>query len=313
MQAVIINEFGGVDKLTLTEVANPQIGEAEVLVRIKAAGINPVDWKIRSGKLQGRVPHEFPIILGWEFAGEIVECGFAARNFAVGDEVYAYCRRPIIKHGSYAEYIAIPESYLAYKPNNLTFAQAACVPLAALTAYQSLYTAANLQAGETVLILGASGGVGSFAVQLAKLRGAKVIGLASAANAAYLTELGASALDYNTDFVAACRELEPSGVDVVFDCYGDPSLTASYACLRAGGRMVSLRATEAAAEWQDKIQFHYVFVEPNASQLQHLTKLFESQQLSVTVSKNFTLQQVQDAHKMSELLHTKGKIALIIA
>ncbi len=313
MKAVIINEYGGTDKLQITDVPKPEVGEAEVLVKIKAIGVNPVDWKIRQGGLVKRIPHQLPIILGWDMAGEVETVGFSARRFQVGDQVYGYCRRPIVQHGTYAEYIALPESYITRKPQNMPYEQAASVPLAALTAYQSIYGAVNIQQGETILILGASGGVGSFAVQLAKVAGVKVIGLASKQNHDYLRQLGADEIiDYQEDFVNSCQKIAPDGVDVIFDCFGDETLQKSYACIKKGGRMVSLRATQGETEWIEKqqIQFHYVFVEPNVTQLEHITQLIEAEKLSTHISHTLSLDEVAKAHELSQTLHTRGKIVL---
>ena len=157
MKAVLFHEFGEIDQLQLVELPKPTLGEAEVLVQVKAAGVNPVDWKILQGRLKERVPHQFPVIPGWEMAGVVVECGHGARRFQPGDEVFSYCRRPVVQFGSYTEFMTLPESYVTHKPNNLSFTEAASVPLAALTAYQSIFSAANLQADETLLVLGASG------------------------------------------------------------------------------------------------------------------------------------------------------------
>src|SRR4030043_1123249 len=154
MKAVIIKEYGGIDKLLYTDVEKPVVQEGEYLINIKAAGVNPVDAKAREGYLKERMPNIFPIIPGWDFAGIIVERGNSARPFSLGDEVYGYARRTTYQKGTYAEYIALPESYVAIKPSNLTFEEAASVPLAALTAYQSLFDNGNIKKNQDVLIIG---------------------------------------------------------------------------------------------------------------------------------------------------------------
>jgi NADPH:quinone reductase-like Zn-dependent oxidoreductase len=317
MKAVIINEFGDVNQLQLVDLPKPSVGEGEVLIRIKAAGVNPVDWKIRKGLLATRgLPHQFPLILGWDGAGIIEETGFSARRFKVGDAVYAYCRRPVIQKGTYAEYIALPESYVADKPKNISFEEAAAVPLAALTAYQSVYATANIQKGENILILGASGGVGSFAVQFAKLVGAKVFALASEKNHAYLKDLGADeTIDYKIgDFCTALKKIAPEGMDVVFDCFGGESLQHAHHCLKNGGKLVSICSPTGNADLlaQKNAQFYYVFVEPNVPQLQHIQSLIESTQLKIHVSEIYPLEEVATVHTKSEFLHTTGKIVLKI-
>lgn len=215
MKAAVYDEFGGPEKIQIREVAVPEVKEGEVLVRIKAAGVNPVDYVVREGYLKDALPYQFPVIPGWDVAGVVEERGFSARRFNVGDEVYAYARRPVVQHGTFAEYIVIPESYLAARPQRISWEEAAGIPLVGLTAYQSLYDAGQLLEGQTVLILGASGGVGSLGIQLAKVKGARVIGVASEKNHAFMKELGADeTIDYRNNNVGeAVKAVAPDGVD----------------------------------------------------------------------------------------------------
>jgi NADPH2:quinone reductase len=169
MKAIAINDFGGLDKLQLMDLPVPEIRPREILVKVRAAGVNPVDWKIREGYLKDLFSHQFPVILGWDAAGVVKGVGNGVTRFKSGDEIFAYCRKPIVHGGAYAEYILLEEEHAAIKPKNITFEEAASVPLAALTAYQSLFDAANLKPGETILIHAAAGGVGGFGVQLAKI------------------------------------------------------------------------------------------------------------------------------------------------
>lgn len=314
MRAILIHEFGGLEQLQVSELPQPTPGEGEVLVRVKAAGVNPVDWKILNGKLQHRIPHQLPLILGWDMAGIVESVGYSARRFQVGDEVFAYCRRPVVQQGTYAEFITLPESYLVYKPNNLSFEEAASVPLAALTAYQSIFAAANLQPDETLLVLGASGGVGSFAVQLAKAQGAKVIALASGKNHAYLSALGADVtLDYTQgDFREQLQSVVSEGVDVVYDCVGAETLLKGYDCVKLGGRLVSILDPEgnAACIAARHIQYHYVFVEPHASQLAHIRQWIEAGKIKPHLSTVYPLADVAKAHAQISSFHTRGKIVL---
>jgi NADPH:quinone reductase-like Zn-dependent oxidoreductase len=293
----------------------PEPGEGEVLVRVKAAGVNPADWKIRAGHLKDFLPHEFPIVLGWDLAGVVERVGYSARRFKVSDEVYAYCRRPVVRHGTYAEYVAIPESYLAFRPKAIDFEEAASIPLASLTAYQSVYDAVKLTAGESILILGASGGVGSFAVQFGRATGARVIALASQRNHAYLKELGASdTVDYAAgDFRAAVDALAPQGVDVVFDCVGPEALAKGYECLKRGGRVVSILVRD-GRELANKAgaTHHYVFVEPNVVELDHIRSLVDSGMLRSHLSGVYPLVDVAKAHEAMETGHTRGKIVLTV-
>ncbi|MFB3817224.1 MAG: NADP-dependent oxidoreductase [Candidatus Methylomirabilales bacterium] len=312
MKAIAIHEFGGVEVLRYGEVPTPEPGEAEVLVRVKAAGVNPVDWKIRAGHLKDFLPHRFPIIPGWEMAGEVERQGFAARRFAPGDEVYAYCRRPVIQHGTYAQYIALPESYLALRPKSVSFEAAAAVPLAGLTAYQCLHGAAKLQAGESCVIVGASGGVGSLAVQLARVAQARVVGVASRRNHEYLQQLGASqVVDYTAgDFSRAVKALLPEGADVVYDCVGGEALAQAYECVRPGGRVVSILARDTDLAARKRAQHLYVFVEPNALQLDHLASLLDADQLRVHLSQVYPLTEAARAQEAIASGHTRGKLVI---
>jgi NADPH:quinone reductase-like Zn-dependent oxidoreductase len=313
MKACIIETFGGRERLTVTDIPKPQAGEGEVLVRIKAVGVNPVDWKIREGWLKDLLPHQFPLIPGWDMAGVVEAVGHSARRFAPGDEIYAYARRPVVEKGTYAEYIALPESYITRKPKNLSITEAASVPLAALTAYQALFDAGRLQKGQSVFILGASGGVGSSAVQLAAQKEARVIALASGRNRDYLTSLGADAvIDYERgDFIANLGELSAGGVDLVFDCHGGDTLQRGLLCVRVGGSLVSITETvDEEALKQGDVSFSYTFVEPNVTQLDHIRDLIEAGRFTANVTRTFPLEEVKKAHEAMETGHTRGKIVL---
>ncbi len=314
MKAVIFNEFGGREVLKYTEVPTPAPEEGEVLVRIKAAGVNPVDWKIRAGYLKEFFPHTFPIIPGWEFAGVVETPGFSVRRVKAGDEVYAYCRRPVIQRGAYAEYISLPESYLARRPQNISFDEAGAIPLAGLTAYQSIHDAAKVKTGETVLILGASGGVGSFAVQLTKIVGARVVAVASKRNHEYLKSLGADgAVDYTGgDFREGVKALLPQGADVAFDCCGGDALARGYDCVKKGGRVVSILVRESELAAKKGATHHYVFVEPHAPELDHMRGLVEAGKLKVHLSGVHSLAEAATAHAAIESGHTRGKLVLTV-
>ncbi|PKV76009.1 NADP-dependent oxidoreductase [Pontibacter ramchanderi] len=311
MKAAVYEGFGGAEKIQITTVNVPEVKEGEVLVRIRAAGVNPVDAAVREGYLKDYLPYQFPIIPGWDMAGVVEETGFSARRFELGDEVYAYARRPVVQHGTFAEYIVIPESYLAKKPQNLSFEEAAGIPLVGLTAYQSLFDAGKLQENQTVLILGGSGGVGSLGIQLAKARGATVIGVASEKNQDFMKELGADfTVDYKSqDIGAAAKAIAPDGVDLIFDCAGGDTLQQSLAALRPGGKLVSiLHHGEGLAP---SIDFKYVFVEPNASQLDRLREYAESGQLQVHVSKTYSLAETAEALSQIQSQHTRGKTVIV--
>lgn len=315
MKAIAIQEFGGRDKLQLMDLPIPDVGAEDVLVQVKAAGVNPVDWKIREGFLREVLPHEFPIILGWDVAGVIKKVGSEVSQLKIGDDVYSYCRLPVMHHGSYAEYLALPASIVSKKSVSLSFEQAASIPLAALTAYQSLFGAGRLQGGETILIHAAAGGVGGFAVQLAKQHGATVIGTASSRNHAYLRELGADrVIDYSTqDFRAVIRKWYPLGLDLIYDCVGGDVLEQSAPILNSTGRLVTIVEPDQAKSMKSQgINVEFVFVSPNARQLDELTKMADQGKLKTGVSGTYPLEDAAQAHEKIENHHVRGKLVLIV-
>ena len=315
MKAIYINEFGGSDKLIYsTDYPKPEVKEGELLIRIKAASINPVDTKIRQGLLVSRVPTEFPAILGWDFSGIVEEVGYGVSRFRKGDEVYAYARRPQIKHGTYSEYISIPESYVAMKPKKMSFNEASALPLVGLTALQSLQKA-GIKQGITVLILGASGGVGSVAIQLCKIMGAKVIGLASSANAEYLISLGADgSLNYeNDDWVSVFCSKFPEKADIVFDCISGETANKSLQCLKKDRVFISI-LQQPNIEFDNKfgIRTMYHFVAPNAVELETLATWVDNGRLKAEIQSIYSLQDAAKAHTQIESKHTRGKIVLVV-
>ena len=310
MKAANYDEFGGVEEVKVSEVDLPELKEGEVLVKIKAAGVNPVDAVVMKGQYKDMMPHHLPIIPGWDMAGVVEKRGHAARRFEKGDEVYAYARRPEVKWGTFAEYIIIPESYLSLRPKNVSWEEAGGLPLAGLTAYQSLYSAGDLKENETVLILGASGGVGSFAIQLSKIRGAKVFAVASKKNHSYMQSLGADhTIDYkNEDIGEAVKKIAPEGVDLIFDCTKGESLKQSMKALKDSGKLVSILSQ--GEEVDKDIDFQFVFVEPNSKQLDHYRQLVEEDKIKIEVNKTFPLEKTSDALAQIKTLHTTGKIVI---
>jgi len=310
MNAAFFEEFGEPDVVQSGKLPKPEPGEGEVLVRVKSAGLNPVDYFVVRGFLEERIPAEFPAVPGWDLAGTVEETGFAASRFKPGDEVYAYARRPFIRHGTFAEYVIIPESYLALRPQIISMEETGGIPLVGLTAWQSLFDAGNLQQGQTVLILGASGGVGTLAIQLAKTNGAEVIGVASKKNHGYMKELGADhTIDYSDNHVGeAASAIAPGGVDLIFDCSrGDAfGQVMEAGVLKEGGKIVSI--TKSKPDIPEDIDFSYVFVEPNARQLEQISELADAGNIRVPVSKTYSLDEVPEALKAIETLHTRGKI-----
>jgi len=315
MKAIAIKEFGGLDKLRLMDLPVPEIRPGEILVKVRAAGVNPVDWKIREGYLKDLFSHQFPVILGWDAAGVVEGVGNGVRRFKSGDEIFAYCRKPVVHGGAYGEYILLEEEHAAIKPKNISFEEAASIPLAALTAYQSLFVAAKIQAGETILIHAAAGGVGGFGVQLAKDHGAVVWATASGRNKEYVQDLGASkVVDYTQeDFGKAIRSQYPAGVDAVFDCIGGEVLQKSAEIVKEGGRLISI-VDDPTGLARDDIHKEFVFVAPNSTQLAELARMVEQGRLKTHLSQVFPfgLKEARKAHELSESGHTRGKMVLVL-
>ena len=315
MKAIAINDFGGQDKLQLMDLPLPEIRPGEILVKVRAAGVNPVDWKIRQGYLKDLFTHEFPVILGWDAAGVVKKVGNDVTRFKQGDEIFAYCRKPIVHGGAYAEYIALEEEHAAIKPKNVSFQEAASIPLAALTAYQSLFDAAKLQPGETILIHAAAGGVGGFGVQLAKDHGAVVWATASGGNKKYVQELGASeVVDYTeVNFGEAVFSKHPGGVDVVFDCLGGEVLQKSAEIVKESGRLITI-VDDPTGLARNDIHKEFVFVAPNSTELTALARMVEQGRLKTNLSQVFPfgLEEARKAHELSESGHTRGKMVLVL-
>jgi NADPH2:quinone reductase len=315
MKAIAIREFGGRDKLERMDLPVPEVGKGEVLVRVKAAGVNPVDWKIREGWLKDLFPHRFPLIPGWDAAGIVQRIGPGVTRFKVGDEIFAYGRKPVVQGGAYAEYIALTEEHMAFKPRNTTFNEAAGIPLAALTAYQALVDAAKIQSGERVLIHAAAGGVGGFGVQIATDRGALVWGTAGSRNGDYVRSLGAErVIDYSRDdFRKVVRSAYPDGVDAVFDCVGGDVLRKSVEIVRKGGRLISIvDSLDEGSLGRADIRFEFVFVAPNSKELSELGQMVEQGRLKVHLEEVLPLEAAARAHELNESRHTRGKIVLSV-
>lgn len=306
MKAVRIHAFGGPEVLKYEDAPRPEPGPGEVLVRVYASGVNPVDWKVREGYLSQFLHHPLPLILGWDLSGTVEALGAGVTEFKIRDEVYS--RPDLARNGAYAEYIVVRENEVALKPKSIDHIHSAAIPLAALTAWQALFDAAKLSAGEKVLIHAAAGGVGSFGVQLAKWKGAYVIGTASKHNHEFLRSLGANeTIDYNsTRFEDVVRD-----VDVVLDTMAGETQTRSWKVLRKGGTLVSIltppSAEEAAAHG---VRQAYTFVQPNPYQLVEIAKLVDTGKLKVVMGTVLPLSEAGKAHQLSQGGHVRGKIVL---
>ena len=298
-----INEFGGPEALELGELPEPLLGPDVVVIDIKAAGVNPVDWKLRNGGLAERIPHHFPVGIGWDAAGVVAAAGPAVRDFAPGDEVYAYCRKPVIQDGTCAEKIAVPRTYVARKPERASFVEAGAIPLAALTAWECLTEALELKSGESILVTAGAGGVGHFAVQLARALGAEVFATASPAKHDFVRDLGATeVVDYADRAVA---DALPE-VDAVFDLVGGDAQADARAALRDGGRIVSIVDPTV----REQPGGFYVFVQPNGASLRELARRYDAGEFRVEVAETFPLERAADAHRLIEQGHVRGKLVV---
>ena len=314
MKAIRIHEYGGPDVLRYEEAPVPELDPDDVLVRVHATSVNPIDWKIRKGLARDHLRYRLPFVLGWDVSGVVEAVGPRAHRFAIGAAVYG--RPDIHRQGTYAQYVAVRESELAVKPDALDHEHAAAVPLAGLTAWQSLFDAPTpfgaigLQPRQRILIHGASGGVGTLAVQLAKWRGAHVIATASARNHALLRELGADdVVDYTTERV----EDVVAPVDAVLDLIGGETQTRSWSVVKRGGVFASVISPPPAAEADAHgVRTAYVFVEPNADHLEQLTELIDTRTLRPIVSEIMPLSEARRAHEQSETGHARGKIVLSV-
>jgi NADPH:quinone reductase-like Zn-dependent oxidoreductase len=313
MRAIAVREWGGRDKLELIEHDVPPVAPDGVLVRVKAAGVNPVDAKIRGGYMKDALPYHFPVILGWDLAGVVEKVGPAVTWFKPGDQVYGYIRRHHLQYGTYAEYATAPEGFFAHMPPELSFEEAAALPLSVLTAHQGL-EALGLRGGETVFVCGGAGGVGHFAVQLAVARGARVVATASEPNHGFLRELGAEPLDYaDSELPARVRELlDDSGSDAAFDLFGSDAREQAFSVLRPGGRLVSI-ARPPPEPRDGHHEVHYIYVRPSGYDLgEHITPLIAEGSLRPTIEATYPLEQAAEAHERLEGGHVRGKLVLTV-
>lgn len=313
MKAVVLKDFGSVDELIPEELPKPVLKNNEVLVRVKAIGINPVDAKTRKGKGQAqRIKNDKPMILGWDIAGEIVETGNESQSFKTGDEVFGMINIP--GHGkAYAEYIAAPANQLAEKPANISFEEAAAAGIAAMTAWQALITHGKVQKGQRVLIHAASGGVGHYAIQIAKNLGAYVIGSSSAKNKEFVLSLGA---DEHLDYKDPNWESGIEPVDFILEAIGGGNIDRSLKLLKPGGTIISLPsglsedvADKAKAQGKNGVFFT---VTSNGEGLQGIAGMLQKGTLRSYISKTFSFNEIKKAHEEIESGKTKGKIVVLV-
>ena len=309
MKAIVIYGYGGPEVLKYEDVPRPEPKADQILIRVIAAGVNPVDGMIRSGMFAKDGNGAFPMVLGGDIAGVVERVGNKITKFKAGDPVFAYVS--LDSGGGYAQYAVVPEGDAASKPKSLTYIEAGAVPIVALTAWQALIDTAKLNAGQTVLIHGGSGGVGTFAIQIAKARGAKVIATASTANPDLLKQLGT---DVAVDYTKQKFEDVAKDVDVVLDSVGKDTLTRSYGVVKKGGIIVSLVARPNQSDLEKHgIRGVALSVEPNSGELAQIGKLIDEKKIRVVVSQTFPLSEAKKAQEQVASGHTRGKIVLKLA
>lgn len=327
MKAMIIDKYGKVP-MRMAEVPTPEINEYEVLAEIHAASINPIDFKIRDGKVKMLLKYEMPLILGNDFSGVITKVGSKVTRFKVGDEIYARPRKN--KIGTFAEYIAIHEDNIALKPKNLSFEEAASIPLVGLTSYQALHDIMHLQKGQKILIHAGSGGVGTFAIQLAKIMGATVTTTASEAGANLVKSLGADEIiNYKTEKFEEIL----TNYDAVFDTIGGTTLEKSFNIIKSGGNIVSVSGMPnarfgkefgsgffktllfslaskklTALEKKHNAQYSFLFMKPSGDQLRTIANYIEAGKIKPVIDRVFPFEDAQKAMEYSEAGRAKGKI-----
>jgi NADPH:quinone reductase-like Zn-dependent oxidoreductase len=299
MRAVLIHETGGPDVLRLEEAERPEPGDGEVLIRVRAASVNPIDWKYRSGL----APKELPAVLGNDVSGTVEFS--RAEGFAEGDEVFGFAAS-----GGYAEYATAPAAVIAKKPAGVSFEQAAAIPVAGLTAWQALFDRGGLESGQTALIAGAAGGVGHLAVQFAKYAGARAVGTGSSSNRDFVLGLGADEyLDYTQQDVSE----SVNDVDVAFDTVGGETTLSLLPTVRKGGTLITIAgAPPEHAARERGVHAELLVMSPSSEQLSRIAELVAAGDVRVEIAEVFPLSEVQRAHTLSESGHTRGKIILTV-
>lgn len=308
MKAVRIHKYGNADELIYEDAPMPTVEANDVLIKVVAASVNPVDWKIREGHLKEMVSYSMPVILGWDVSGIVASLGENVSKFKIGDAVFS---RPDVKrNGTYAEFIAVKADEVTLKPKTISHVEAASLPLAGITAWEALFTTAQLSENQKVLIHGGSGGVGSLAIQLAKSRGAYVIATTSEKNLELVKSLGADeVIDYkNQRFEEIVKDM-----DVVFDTIGGEVQQNSWSVLKPDGILVSIVSPPSAElAVKHKVRSAFVFIEPDAGILMQIADLVDNGIVRPIVGAEFALADIAKAHALSETGHSVGKIVLYI-
>ncbi|GEN53452.1 NADP-dependent oxidoreductase [Halobacillus faecis] len=310
MKAIVIEQYGDRNQLIEKDVERPVPDESQVIVELHATSINPIDWKLREGYLKEMLDFDFPIILGWDAAGIVAEVGSAVQNFKVGDRVFA--RPATTRFGTYAEYTAVDEHLLAHLPENVSFEEAAAVPLAGLTAWQCLVDFGDIKEGDHVLIHAGSGGVGHYAIQIAKQKGAYVAATASGKNQEWVEKLGVDRfINYKEEDFSEIL----SDYDIVLDTLGGEIQEKSFSVLKEGGRLPSIvQPPDEDLAAKHGVKAGFVWLEPSGEQLAKLASMMESGDLVSVIGHRFDLSEegLKEAHSVSETHHAKGKIVINI-
>jgi NADPH:quinone reductase-like Zn-dependent oxidoreductase len=313
MRAIAEERFGG--PIALMDLPAPEIGTGEVLIRVRAAGVNPFDWKVADGILEDERKHRFPLILGFDAAGVVERVGAGVTELAEGDEVYGYLFKPVVGGGAYAEYVSAPAAIIAKKPESVGFAEAAALPTPGLTALD-LVDAVDPGEGDTVLVVGATEGIGSYAVQLAARRGARVIATTRRANEAFVRELGtAETIDHTReDIVEAVLVAHPDGIEAVVDVASDhEALDRIVRLVKKGGRVASsVYATDPEDLARRGIEATNIGMRPDARRLAELSRLVDAGEISVRLERAFPLERAPEALEESRTGHVRGKIVLLV-
>jgi NADPH:quinone reductase-like Zn-dependent oxidoreductase len=313
MRAIAEDEFGG--PATLMNLPIPEIGADEILIRVRAAGVNPFDWKVADGLLKDEKEHRFPLILGFDASGVVERVGSDVNSLFEGEEVYGYLSKPVVGEGTYAEHVGAPAAIVARKPETVGFAEAAALPMPGLTA-MDLVDAVDLGEGETVLIVGATGGVGSYVVQLAARRGARVIATARQTNEAFVRELGATeTIDHTReDLVETVRAAYPDGIEAIIDVVSDHEVLSRMAGLvKEGGRISSsVYAVDVEGLAARGIKATNISMQPFARRLEELSMMVDTGEISVRLERVFPLEEAREALEESRTGHVRGKIALLL-
>ncbi|WP_327275219.1 NADP-dependent oxidoreductase [Streptomyces sp. NBC_01224] len=301
-RAVQFTEYGGPEVLHVVDREVPRPGPGEVLVEVRAAGVNPLDWQLRSGAVAAMMPVKFPAVPGGDVAGVVADVGKDVADFAAGDEVFGS-----IGFGSYAEFVLAPAAQIARKPGNVPWEIAAGLPVAANTAYQALCDL-DVKAGETLVVDGAAGGVGSVAVQIARHLGAAVIGTASERNHAYLRSLGAEPVTYGEGLAEQVRTIAPNGADAAFDAAGKGSLPALVDVTGGPERVVTIADHRAE---EHGVRFVFAGAGAIRERLEQAAALVVNGELTLSVARTYSLSQAADAHRESEGGHVRGKLIIV--